>query len=272
MTEVNTFEGNAPESQEYIDAMVAAADAAEGITPESTEQQQQPAEEQRPEWLPEKFKSPEAMAEAYAALEKRLSQNSEGSNESGKNEENNDDSGNVPESIESAEKIVQEKGLDYSRFTAEYNSEGGLSEESFKQLEKAGIPRNIVESYITGLELQAENTTKAAYSIVGGEESYREMIEWAGDNLSASEIAEFNNAVASTNGLAKMAIRGLYAQYINEAGSEPNLVSGKSTSNKSDVFRSVEELSRAMSDSRYGTDPAYTKDIEAKLSRSNILE
>ena len=45
----------------------------EHIEQEATQEEQSPqAEEQRPEWLPEKFDSPEAMARAYSLSNNRL--------------------------------------------------------------------------------------------------------------------------------------------------------------------------------------------------------
>ena len=58
---VNTYQEPAPESQEHINEMLAKV--------EGTEQNPD-----RPEWLPEKFKSVEDMAKAYSALESKLGQ------------------------------------------------------------------------------------------------------------------------------------------------------------------------------------------------------
>ena len=63
---------------------------------------------------------------------------------------------------------------------------------------------------------------------------------------------------------------GLKAEYDNANGVEGRMVTGKAPQNSGDVFRSQAELVRAMSDSRYDSDPAYRQDIIEKLDRSDL--
>ena len=49
-----------------------------------------------------------------------------------------------------ANKVLTEKGLNMAEFEQEYTVNGGLSEESLAKLEKAGIPRTMVQAYIDG--------------------------------------------------------------------------------------------------------------------------
>ena len=69
MPEVQTTETPEPQSQEYIDEMVAKAEAEETKGEEPTLEAPEP---QRPEWLPEKFNSAEDMAKAYSELESKM--------------------------------------------------------------------------------------------------------------------------------------------------------------------------------------------------------
>ena len=59
--------------------------------------------------------------------------------------------------------------------------------------------------------------------------------------------------------------------YRESNGSEPELIGGKLSSRATDVFRSNQEVVAAMSDPRYLNDDAYTKDVEEKLNRSDVL-
>ena len=61
--EVSTFEEEAPESQEHVQAMIDKAERVQSV----------PRDDGKPTWLPDKFESPEDMAEAYAQLEQKLS-------------------------------------------------------------------------------------------------------------------------------------------------------------------------------------------------------
>ena len=60
---INTHEEQG-ESQEHVEAMIAKG--------EQLEQNNNPNQEERPDWLPEKFKTPEDMANAYSNLEKKM--------------------------------------------------------------------------------------------------------------------------------------------------------------------------------------------------------
>jgi hypothetical protein len=66
-------------------------------------------------------------------------------------------------------------------------------------------------------------------------------------------------------------VAGLKARF--DAQAEPNLIRGNArpTVTKTDVFRSAAEVVTAMKDSRYGKDPAYTRDVEMKLARSDVF-
>ena len=114
--------------------------------------------------------------------------------------------------------------------------------------------------------------TNSIYASVGGEEAYTEMIGWASENLSSEEIASYNEVTNSGNTAAiKFAVEALSSRYKAAEGSEAPLVTGRKAAPSKDRFRSHAELSRAISDPRYSTDPAYRSDVEAKLARSTDL-
>ena len=107
---------------------------------------------------------------------------------------------------------------------------------------------------------------------VGGTEAYTEMISWASQNLPAEEVNDFNAVTATNNPVAiKFAVQALSSKWKGAEGYEAPLVTGKKAATKAKVFRSQAELSRAIADPRYQTDPAYRMDVEEKLSRSGDL-
>ncbi len=166
-------------------------------------------------------------------------------------------------------------GLNMDDFTREFTESGTLSEESFQKLEKAGFPRPLVEQYLAGAKVNvtiAKEQEAEIKGTVGGPEAYKALTQWAADNLNADEIEAYNNIMASGDIKAiKFAVAGLKARY--DAQAEPNLIGGnaRSTTTKTDVFRSAAEVVAAMKDSRYGKDPAYTRDVEMKLARSDVF-
>lgn len=246
-----------PGSPEY-DALMAEKfdDAQKAGGPKQQTQQS----EERPSWLPEKFKSPEDFAKAYAELEKKQSQAPAQKADEKPEQQTQDE----------AKKAVEAGGLDFGALEAEYLG-GGLSDQSYAKLEAIGIPRDVVDAYIAGQEAVAAQIRDEVVSEVGGEEAYGEMIAWAAQNLSPAEIAAYDNAVDSGDlNVVKLAVEGLKARFERSMGSEPRLLSGGVT-NTSDGFRSVEEMKTAMRDPRYRTDPAYRSDVERRVASSNLF-
>ena len=214
-------------------------------------QAEEPQAEDRPQWLPEKFKSPEDMAKAYSELEKKLGGKQEGEQET------------------TAPKVHPDAIKSYSE---EYLRDGKLSDKSYAELAELGVDRSLVDAYVAGQQALVERQAESIYSTVGGKEAYSRMVGWASENLSKDEIAAFNEVVQSGD-LRKinLAVSGIHSR-MKAATNEPSLVMGKSANKApSGAFRSTAEIVAAMSDPRYKTDPAYRADIENRLSISNIL-
>ena len=233
--------------------------------------------QERPDWLPEKFSSVEQMAEAYKHLETKLSA---GGEESATNESVEESDAAETESAPSADstpnevgELLESKGLEFDKFQAEYDSEGGISDESMAELEAAGLPKTLVDSWIRGQEALMNDYETAVYDVAGGQESYSELIAWAGDNLTQSEAAAFDKAVDSRDiDMVKLAVAGLQSRYQAAEGSSPQLLQGDASQESAGgAFSSVAEMSNAMRDPRYQTDAGYRQQVAEKLSRSNIL-
>jgi hypothetical protein len=241
-------------------------------TPETTPEQ--PSEdktfenESRPEWLPEKFKSPEDMAKAYGELEGKLGK-SETESEPTKEETNTD---NADLSIDKAEKAVENAGLNMSSLQDEYNEGGQLKDSSYEALAKAGIPKDYVDAFIKGQEAIATQTSNTLKQEVGGTDAYNSMMSWASDNLNEAEINSFNKTVNGKDIEAtRLAIQGLNARYKNSVGDEPSLQSANNPSSaNAPGFRSWAEVTAAMNDERYGSDDAYRADVQNKLNNSRL--
>ena len=48
------------------------------------------------------------------------------------------------------------------------------------------------------------------------------------------------------------------------------MLTGKAAKSSGDVYRSQQEVVRAMADPKYDNDPAYRQDVYDKLERSNV--
>ena len=105
--------------------------------------------------------------------------------------------------------------------------------------------------------------------VVGGQENYTNMIDWAQKSLNETEVNMFDAVMAKGDPLAAFfAVRSLAYAYNDAVGYDGNVVQGKAPKQNTDQFRSQQELINAMSDTRYENDPAYRQDVMDKLTRS----
>lgn len=261
MTEaVNAFE-ETKENPEHVEAMLEKAEALEN------------AGQDRPEWLPEKFDSPEQMADSYRELERKLSS---GDSPSTPDKEETGEQTDVEPQTQSGDsevaQVVKNAGLDFDALQDRYAEDGVIAESDYEALEKAGMPKSLVDTWIQGQEALAQAANQEVFNIVGGEAQYRDMTEWASTNLSEVEVAGFNKAIDSGDGdVIKLAVEGLKSKYQAVEGKQPNLIQGQASSQTGGGFNSVAELTAAMADPRYDRDSAYRQEVAAKLSRSNVL-
>lgn len=225
---------------------------------------EEPVVNERPEWLPEKFASAEEMAASYAELEGKLGQGEQ------KSEEIEEA---MPESEEAAVEQLESAGLDFDTFSLEYQNEGSLSDESYANLEAAGIPKSVVDHYISATEQSIEANRNSIMEEVGGAEKYSELLGWAGDNLSDAEIDAFNGAIDSADmSSVSMAVKGLAARQAMESGREPSRnLSGSVGADNGGSYQSVSEMMADMNNPQYNSDSAFRAKVEAKLARSSIL-
>jgi hypothetical protein len=223
-------------------------------------------QEDRPQWLPEKFKSAEDMAQAYSELEKKLGQPKEEATEEPEQSE-----AEVENKEEQAEENVSEAYQTIAEASKEFfENDGQLSEETYNALEKAGLPRDLVDSYAAGQQALLQSEEAQIKGVANGQ--YDAMAEWANENLPQEEIDAFDEAVTGgTVQQAKLAVQGLYARYQNATGSTPKLTQGSVSGVSTMPFKSMQELARAQSDPRYRSgDKAYHEEIDRRLAVSNI--
>ena len=127
---------------------------------------------------------------------------------------------------------------------------------------------------VGGVEQQplSEADESAILESIGGEKTLDVMAEWAQANLDQDEIKAYNSEVNSGDFTrARNALQSMYFAMQQQEGYEPSLIDGRLSNRSTDVYRSVQEVEAAMNDPRYLNDTAYTKDVEDKVSRSNVL-
>ncbi len=226
-----------------------------------------------------KFTSQEELEKAYQELEKKLGSKAkdpiEGSPDD--NKSNTEPNPFTPDETktdqENAKAAVENAGLNFDDLSNRYYAEGKLGDDDYAALEKAGIPKAMVDQFIEGQEAIAAVQRGKVVSAVGGEEEYQATLEWAAKNLTPKEIEAYNEAVENDD-IDKViyAAKSLRARFENSAGKEPSLtLAGDTSSSKLDTYESVAQLQKDMNTKEYWNDPAYRKKVEDKLARSNIL-
>lgn len=223
-----------------------------------------------------KFKSAEDLEKAYKELEKKLGKKDdtdpdtqeEGDTTPDEGEEEGEDLGQSDEA-----QAILKASEEY------YSNNNQLSPETVQKLKELPSEK-LVEAY---LELQKNAPPVASRPLsdadaqeivksVGGQTAYSETLAWAAENLKPDEVAAYDNVVNSGNKDAIFfAVQALNQRYRDAVGFEGKQVSGKAVKNTVKGFRSQAELARAISDSRYRTDPAYRIDIEERLAASGDL-
>jgi hypothetical protein len=242
----------------------------------------------RPDHIEEKFWDAEKgvvryddLARSYAELQKKLSvpKAPEAAKPEDKPQQPKNDPqippANTPSEAEARQQL-QAKGVDYDAMEREFAETGALSDASRKALTDAGIPKSMVDGYIAGQQLLANQRMEAVFGECGGDaENYTKVMDWAKTGLTGPEIAAYNRAMDSGDiDQMKLAAGAVYSKFVKAEGSEPTLVGGDRRPGGSDVkpFGSTAELTRAMSDRRYKEgDAAYHAEIDRRLAVSNIF-
>ena len=272
MHEYKTTTGLETPQQEdpaYVAAMVAKAEGTPVVEPQA------PPVEADNKLFAGKYKSIEELEKGYAELQKKLGQPkvSDTTETPAKETPLEALKVNETETEENAEQVLEQQGLNIETFTQEFQEKGELSESSYEQLKKAGIPQDMVDAYIEGIQLKASIAQTRVFDTVGGQDEYNKLLTWATNNVSAQERIAYNS-VLETGDMDKilLAVKGLKASYEDAYGKQPKLITPTETATTTHQgFESKAQLKSAMSDPRYAKDPAYRREVELKLSRSSLF-
>ena len=226
---------------------------------------------QQEQMLAGKFESAEQLEKAYLELQQKLGQRQEevqqpeegqADVEESQSQQEDESEGGVSELIRNAAQAFLDKGEIPEDMLSEFDNMS--SREVVDAFMKMDAPTPEAAD-LTDAEVNS------IQNMVGGKRGYENLMQWASESLPQEATAAFDNLVNTGDAaMIQLATMGLASAYANANGYEGNLVSGRQAREQADVFRSQDEVIRAMSDERYETDPAYRDDVFAKLGRSNI--
>jgi len=213
-----------------------------------------------------KYKNAEELEQGYIELQKKLGQQEDTAEEEEVAEEEQVEEG------EQEDLGILDELWEYESNNEEFHEEAlaELKEMDPVELAKMHIEyRKQVETGETGGRDFSQQDITELKGIVGGEENYTNMIQWAQGALNETEVNMFDAVMAKGDPLsAFFAVRALAYAYNDSIGYEGNMVQGKAPKQSNDQFRSQAEVVAAMGDPRYENDPAYRRDIMQKLERS----
>lgn len=238
-----------------------------------------------------KYKTAEELEAGYLELQKRLGEKATTETETTESEPEYQlysDDGAV--NYETANELYGDqlgdlfKSNDIDPFSMSKHFEennGTLDDTMYEQLNKAGLSKSVVDSYLEGVRQSSGFSTETAApylseadvnevkTMAGGEDGYNNLMDWAGKNLDQEAAKDYDDVLATGNKSAvKFAVKALMGQYEDANGRDSRLVTGKESA--PETYRSMAEVVRDMNKPEYTQDEAFRDDVIRKLSASNL--
>lgn len=164
-----------------------------------------------------------------------------------------------------------------ARIEAEYE-EGGISEASYKALEKAGYSRQFVDSYIRGQESIADQFVAKVVEYAGGKDRFDKIIKHM-QTTSPESTESLFEAIERQDLKAIRTIINLGVQsHTKKFGKAPArsvtkaapAAPAKRSTPAVEGYASRQEMIRDMSKSEYRLDPAFRAKVEARVAASTF--
>lgn len=167
----------------------------------------------------------------------------------------NDKPSNIQEdaSLDNLQKVAEEHKLDWEELETDYyKNNGKLSPELEEKILKAGVPKELVDNAITGLQAQQKEEYAQVASAVGGLDELNAVLGWVAQSYSEEEKIELNASLKNVNlKTAQFIVQGLRNEMLSKEGTAPNYVKGTSGgSGAGKVFRDRAEMTAYLNDPR----------------------
>lgn len=190
----------------------------------------------RPQWLPEKFKSPEDLAKAYSELERNYMA--------------------PPESYD----LSKSKYLD---------SEHSAVKELAQFAKGKRVPADVMDKFLGTVdayfsEFESDPEKEMAKLGDNAKERLDKLNNWTKANLPENEYKALMSNL--TTGESVLALEKLRSKFMSENSTVPNGNAGSSAS----VTPSMADLQKELNNNldKYKTDPSYQKDWQARMTQA----
>jgi hypothetical protein len=265
-----------------IEGMVAPGQ--ESLLEEFVQEQQQA---QEPELLLGKFKSQEDLAKAYQELEKKLGQPAKADPAEPSPAEQGYSAEQAAQVYgKEAVELLAGKGLDLAEVMWQADQGQDISSHYDTLAEAFNVPRQVVENYVSRSQAAApaesaglsEQDAAQLKAMVGGEDGFQQLSQWAANNLQPQELADYNAVVDSGNKAAiSWALKAIQARVAApDAVVEPKLIGGGEVP-VATKFESQQQVLDAMNkrnnrgEKLYEVDEAYRLKVRELLARSDVF-
>ena len=222
-----------------------------------------------------KYENAEQLEQAYLNLQQKMGQESGEDYEEEEEGEYYDEQDEYYDDEDSSLELTPEV---YNIIQDEIDEYGALTEETIQALaenldadELIKLGMDMSDAPVADLDPYEIDSIK---NFAGGEESYQNLVSWAGENLDAQYIEAYDSIVDTADPAAiQLVVAGLMATYQENVGYEGRMLSGRNAPDVSGIqpFRSQAQVVEAMSDPRYDKDPAYRAEIAERLEISNTF-
>jgi hypothetical protein len=255
----------------------------ENILEEYIQEQQQGD----PELLAGKFRNQDELLKGYEELQRKLGQQDAPAEQQQSSEGYTQEQAVEVYGKEAVDSL-QAKGINLADVMFKADSGEDISN-TYDDLAAAfNVPRQVVENYVSKAQAGgSEDAGPAELSsqdeadikeIVGGDQGFTELSEWAQANLDESELDAYNAAVDSNNKMAiSWALKAMMARRAAPgAVIEPKLYGGGDAP-QTTRFESQQQVLDAMNKRNergqrlYDVDSAYRKNIEKLLAVSDVF-
>ena len=235
-----------------------------------------------------KFRNQDELLKGYEELQRKLGQQSTGSDDPEAPLQTQGYTQEQAVQVYGKEAVdsLQGKGIDLADLMFKADSGQDISN-SYDDLAAAfNVPRQVVENYVSkaqsgqSLDVQQLSGSDEAElkAMVGGDEGFAQLSEWAVDNLDASELDSYNAVVDSNNKDAiTWALKAMMARRnAPDAVVEPKLYGGGDSPQQT-RFESQQQVLDAMNKRNergqrlYEVDAAYRKNVEKLLAVSDVF-
>tara|TARA_R100001509_G_scaffold146711_2_gene103806 strand:- start:732 stop:1523 length:792 start_codon:yes stop_codon:yes gene_type:complete len=231
-----------------------------------------------------KFKTVEDMVSSYKELEGKLGAIDESKAEDQpeeSTEETSDEEYNPSEIYgDGLASVLEEVGIDPQVISKTFEDTGTITEDDYSKLGEAGFSKQVIDTYLNGLggntgtpaaDIQ-QSQLEDIQSVVGGEEGYAKLREWTQKNVPDATLKAFDSILDTQDPtMIKVAVQGFAAQMRASEGYEPQLINGRTPASQTNTFKTQAEITKAMSDPRYGKDEAYTLSVYDRMKDSKVL-